>query len=127
MNLKKTVTSGAARAQHEINSRRAIDEMEQYDQMRAEADELNTYIASSELEIAAWSSHLSTMRSIRDNLNNRMCLHRNKAATQIQARCLTRTRSSRRLAEACLAHTRPAGRAQDGFLFRDHVELHPTP
>ena len=43
--------NGAARAQREIDSLRAVESMTRYDQMQAATDKLNSYIASSEFEI----------------------------------------------------------------------------
>ena len=111
---------GASRAQSEIISRRVVEGPMQYGQMQAEMDKLNSYITNGEHEVAAWISHLATMRSIRQCLEEAMRLHRDKAVTRIQAkwhvisahrcaerehrsRATTRIQSaaSRRMAEYC--------------------------
>ena len=76
---------GAARAQSEISSRRVVEGAAQYSQMQAELEKLSSYIANDELEIAGWISHLATMRSIRQRLEEFVRLHRDKSATHIQA------------------------------------------
>ena len=38
-----------------------------------------------ELEVAAWTSHLSTMRNIMEALEEKVKTHRDKAASRIQA------------------------------------------
>ena len=52
--------------------------------MLVEFDKLNDYIANGELEVAAWTSHLATMRNIRRSLEELMRLHGDKAATRVQ-------------------------------------------